>query len=498
VSRAAFKLYQKFVVAVSDFVELQGNVTRKRVEVQERRTICRLQRGYIHQCDQALIEHLRTAPTNKRLKKDAKLAELFEESQRARDEAIPLEDHYEALEVELGAAEYSLKEKFGPLVYRFENLFSLDAATSVPAVPSALSNFSFISSDQSSNQDPDQGLVRVGWEAGDGVKVGQIPTSLWMQQNPSHAREQPPSPRRPPRLRRSDGGSEPLVFPSLQMSSVDPLAPRTIKPRPGKVREQTIEDNIVGVGGHEEIREWRRSERSTETPGSLKRKVSSLDGEASRTSTVETGQAREQQVTESLIGIGDFSAPDIIAEEGDENAPGLDDFSDWPFQEGPHRYFAHISQQAGDDETLLLRGSDGETQSTLSDYLMVFDSTRERVNKWLLHKLRVSPLEVFELQGRVRATSQNVPDWERRALNMWDSDGYELGMAYDDGSIDESENTKEFSVPTPYPTIDEKPNDRMQRSDRRMVEIKQTLLRGTAVPLDKSQLDLAAIDLIVP
>lgn len=494
-SQAAYKLFQKFVVSVSDFVDMQGTVTRKRVEVQERRTICRLQRAYIHQCDMALYEYLRTTPANKRNKKDPKLAELFADSQQARDQAMQVEDHYEALEVELGAAEYALKEMFGPLVFRFENLFRLNVATSVAAVPTPTSNFSFMSSTESSAHVSDHALIQIGGEAGDGLKVGEIPTSLRIRHS-TPAREQPPSPRRPPRLRRSDGGSEPLVFPSLQMSSVDPLAPRMLKVKPGQGKGETIEDNIVGVGEHENVRGWRMSEGTSGTPGSLKRKISSIDGDVLRVPTFETEQTREQQVTESLIGIGEFSTPGIPGEEGPPPTMALDDTPDWPFQEAPHRYFDHIAKQAGDDETILLRGEDGETQSTLSGYLMDFGSTRERVNKWLLHKLRVSPLEVFELQGRVRAASENVSDWERRVLYMWDRDGYELGMSYDDGSADGSENTKEFSAPHPYPTVDQRPRHRRKRSDRRVTDEIKPLPRGRAMSLDKSQLDLTSFDLM--
>ena len=90
-----------------------------------------------------------------------------------------------------------------------------------------------------------------------------------------------------------------------------------------------------------------------------------------------------------------------------------------------------------DGKGLLLLEDDIDTRSILSGYLMEFDSTATRVNRWLLHKLRVSPWEVFELRGRVKASSGIVPSWAQLALRLWEQDLGEIGFDYTETSSEE-------------------------------------------------------------
>ncbi|ORY18198.1 hypothetical protein BCR34DRAFT_596430 [Clohesyomyces aquaticus] len=69
---------------------------------------------------------------------------------------------------------------------------------------------------------------------------------------------------------------------------------------------------------------------------------------------------------------------------------------------------------------LLLLGSDADTRSTLSEYLTTFESTQDRVNRWLLHKLRVSSKEVLELRYLCQTSPHNLDDWTRLALRCLD------------------------------------------------------------------------------
>ena len=57
---------------------------------------------------------------------------------------------------------------------------------------------------------------------------------------------------------------------------------------------------------------------------------------------------------------------------------------------------------------LLLLGEDDETRSMLSDYLVNFTSTHDRVNRWMIHQLRVSPQEIYALQRQVARYSPDV------------------------------------------------------------------------------------------
>ncbi|KAF2179452.1 hypothetical protein K469DRAFT_716439 [Zopfia rhizophila CBS 207.26] len=142
-------------------------------------------------------------------------------------------------------------------------------------------------------------------------------------------------------------------------------------------------------------------------------------------------ETHERWMTEDLRGICN---PSFISDCPEQNIDGSDTESVF-----------------GGGDSLLLLGDDTDTQSTLSDYLLKFDSTRDRVNKWLLHKLRVSPREVFELQRRISQSSQNVPDWAHLALRLWEEDIIPA-PAYHHGSEEHVPGPKPtLPVPPPYP-----------------------------------------------
>jgi len=136
--------------------------------------------------------------------------------------------------------------------------------------------------------------------------------------------------------------------------------------------------------------------------------------------------AEPQVIVDNLRGIGEL--PPIL--EGRE----VDDSPTSVFEDG---------------KGLLLLGDDIDTRSTLSDYLMEFDSTTTRVNRWLLHKLRISPWEVFELQREVTASSGIVPSWAQLALQLWEQDLDEIGFDYRETSSEEGSLDQLISSATP-------------------------------------------------
>lgn len=136
--------------------------------------------------------------------------------------------------------------------------------------------------------------------------------------------------------------------------------------------------------------------------------------------------AEPQVIVDNLRGIGEL--PPIL--EGRE----VDDSPTNVFEDG---------------KGLLLLGHDIDTRSTLSDYLMEFDSTTTRVNRWLLHKLRISPWEVFELQREVAASSGIVPSWAQLALKLWEQDLDEIGFDYRETSSEEGSLDQLISSATP-------------------------------------------------
>jgi hypothetical protein len=71
---------------------------------------------------------------------------------------------------------------------------------------------------------------------------------------------------------------------------------------------------------------------------------------------------------------------------------------------------------------LLLSNDDANSQSTLSDYLTGFVSTSDRINGWLLHKLRTSPWEIMLLRDHVHARSKNNENWAKKVVQFWGQD----------------------------------------------------------------------------
>lgn len=411
VNQIAFRLYNKYMDALAEFVEFQGNVLKKRVEVQERRQFLKIKRDHIHQCDLDLFVHLRSSLENGFMGIDAELQNLYNASRQARDDVIPLEEHYEALEVELGAAEFALREKFEPLEYRYENFFKLHG-TSMSTAP-APSSFSvtFESPTESSDDAHQKSYPPPSKNdaiASNVIKIGQVPTTLNDSGDPAVTLVPSTYPRKVPRLKKSDGSSETIDVSRRHISSLDDRSHGDFKHINEQTRGVWISENLRGIAG-----------------------LSPIDDD------------------EALKGIEDNPLLSMKLR---------------PLLENVSLNAAH-SPNYSDGDSLLLLGSDTDTQSTLSDYLMKFDSTRDRVNRWLLHKLRVSPREVFELQRQIRSSSQDVPDWANLALSFWDRDTTGYGPLYITGSEEESEDNMKPFVPAPYPTTaQESQKDKKKRS----------------------------------
>ena len=168
--------------------------------------------------------------------------------------------------------------------------------------------------------------------------------------------------------------------------------------------------------------------------------------------------AEPQVIADNLRGIGEL--PPIP--EGGE----ADDFPKNVFEDG---------------KSLLLLGDDIDARSTLSDYLMEFDSTATRINRWLLHKLRVSPWEVFELRREVTASSGIVPSWAKLALQLWEQDLDEIGFDYMETSSEGSLGQLIPSATPPFP----RPGDSHKRRKRDSRSLHSIPTR----PLTKHDLD---------
>lgn len=66
--------------------------------------------------------------------------------------------------------------------------------------------------------------------------------------------------------------------------------------------------------------------------------------------------------------------------------------------------------------------AESDSQSTLSDYLLDFQTPHNRINRWLLHRLRMSYTEAMNLKQAVSETGIVDNQWPSQALKLWEKD----------------------------------------------------------------------------
>jgi hypothetical protein len=406
IDRAAESLYTKFMDELEEFVTMQSNVIKARVHVQERRTRLRLYRENVSRRDIDYMDYLRECKAKGAIFDDPKLEELFEAAVTARDEVGPEEMDYEALEIKLGAEEFALKEKYDALENRFANFFKLrPGSTTNNSVPETIEfEPASVVSDSGgrprAEQEPREYSLFQGAFIGDQVKIGQLPLDGNGSPPKGHAAET--------RAPVADGG--PPSGPHLSSEAQGTGLPNVSNNLSDHAADDTQQTS---------------TERFVTEPDS----VESFWSEA--TPEFESGEVRMR-----------FSLQGLALAPIDESAEHfLEDLE--------------VDYSFGDDEvdSLLLLGTDSDTHSTLSDYLMTFDSTQNRVNRWLLHKLRVSPLEVFDLRRQLLDSEHPTPDWANLALSFWETDTPDYAL-------------RRTTSPAPYPSTRDLPKRHRWRKRR--------------------------------
>ncbi|KAF2681466.1 hypothetical protein K458DRAFT_391852 [Lentithecium fluviatile CBS 122367] len=405
IDRAAEALYTKFMDELDEFVTMQGNVIKARVHVQERRTRLRLYRENVSRRDIDYMDYLRECKAKGTVADDPKLEELFEAAITARDEVGPEEMEYEALEIKLGAEEFALKEKYDSLENRFAHFFKLrPGSTTNNSVPETIefeppSATSDSGERQKADLEPRQYSLFQGAFIGDQVKVGQLPLA-GNDAGPGESAADAPTP---------PTNEGPHSGPQLSSEAHGPGLP------------------IVSVLSNHAV---------DESPQAVTERFSA-DSDGVETFWSENAPEFESGESRMRFSLQGLSLPPI--DEGVESY--LDDLD--------------VDYSFGDDDvdSLLLLGTDSDTHSTLSDYLISFESTRNRVNRWLLHKLRVSPLEVFELRRQVLESNHLVPDWANLALDVWETDMTDNKLRPD-------------TSPAPYPSTRDLPKRHRWRKKR--------------------------------
>ncbi|KAH6865204.1 hypothetical protein BKA58DRAFT_240922 [Alternaria rosae] len=92
---------------------------------------------------------------------------------------------------------------------------------------------------------------------------------------------------------------------------------------------------------------------------------------------------------------------------------------------------------------LLLHDESIETRRILSEYLMEFDSTPDRVNRWMLHQLRISPHETYALYRCSAVSTEQPLHWATSVLKMWPHDNFGQVDPYGQGSVELEESVND-------------------------------------------------------
>lgn len=345
--------------------------------VQEKREKLRQVREKVSKCDMLLMNHLRTCMAGGTNQLDKGMFTFFDAAQNARDEVGPLEADYEPLEVALGAEESKLQEDYANVERKFEHFFRLNAnPSSQQSMPSQIVYDD--PSPESSVSGDEDGPLNDSRDLGlfHGTRIGE---KVVIGQEPKYTE--------------INAVSESAVAVAVGQRHQATHSPNAQDP------SRTIMSSTVDHKGADVLSEV-------------------LIAVAGAEEYVCGPEARTRGDSRVLSSLTSHSLFETIGDTG-----------------GFSNDFEEVESIRGIDSLLLLDETI-EHRLTLSDYLMNFESTRDRVNRWLLHRLRVSPCEVYALRRSVLACSNGVPDWTFLALREWANDELGSGSFYQHGSVE--------------------------------------------------------------
>lgn len=412
-NNAAYTLYTKFIDQLSVFVDQQDAVIRLRLAVQEKRQDLRRLRANVSQCDIALIDYLRKCILDITPTDLAKVNELLLAAEAARDLVGPKELEYEPMEVGLGAEEHKLKDQYAIIEGRFEHFFKLNAtSTTKQSIPSKIEYEASTAPSGSgggkewSGLEPRDTSLFHGRFIGDQINIGQTP--------------------KPAESRTADIITSPEItknhikksnVPERYSDSADDSTKYRSVATIGDKSFDGLATDLLGVACTED----------------------------SVLTHLQKVNHRNRRLSQSLKGVSydslfeTFVQPEVLPPDLPLD-PGL--------QEG---------------DSLLLLDQNTEIRSVLSDYLISFESTRDRVNRWILHQLRISPREIYALRRQVIECTPGVPHWAILALSEWPNDMLGPDQSRHQGSL---EGCSDDPVMAPNPFLDADPLAHMPTQGR--------------------------------
>jgi len=380
---AAFRLYTSFMNELSDFVAQQGEVVAMRLAVQERRKQLRTLREQVSKCDMLLINRMREQMNGGLHSSERVVLKHFEASQAARDEIGPAESEYEPLEIILGSKEHQLVEMYSKMEESFEHFFRLSITTAGKAKEPSEIEYEASSAGSIIEEKAAPG----GTEHLHGALIGE---NVGIGQHPNHAREF--NPRVHERWVRGESHRRSA---SLGSTDVPRSSITTFAHESTSFGDITSTLKSVGV--------WITDKTELTRTGALLQHEFGNEIDSFNSNYIEIPDALPDLTNDCPVN------------------PGIDE-----------------------GNPLLLLDESNETRQILSDYLVNFESTPDRVNRWMLHHLRVSPREIYTLHRHITKLTSEPLRWATSVLKQWPHDSFGHSEPIEQGSAELEE-----SVPNP-------------------------------------------------
>lgn len=400
---------------------LQDGVTRMRVYVQQQRTTLRMARDRVANSDRRLMDLLRVSmdsfsedrPDRAWISRKH-LDELYGECLDARDALGPLEEEYNTLELRLGAQEYAVDEKTRKMQTKYDFQAGSDdtydtvgegsnhseiqfesASSDVPVDDQVVWDLPGVSQVNSHDTDLPKG-INFHMSYGTDVSVGELPG-----QQTRH------------------GASGGLAAPTVAKESIrstERNLPNTAQQTSTTPRYEferhdinyaapDLQDGMTWKG-------WRPLHQMRDTR-------EEQDRQQSRRVRQHFDRARRESLDVAHSKEHDEGTLELHDQIGFE---AIDDVADFMLEYGLGDLRSGGALD-GSGHSLLLKGLHSQDKKMLGEYILDFDDAHQRVNRWLLHKLRVSNWEILQLHTQVEARSP-LPrsDWTISALALWDED----------------------------------------------------------------------------
>jgi hypothetical protein len=382
---AAFRLYTNFIDELSDFVAQQGDVVAMRLSVQERRKELHRLREHVSRSDMMLFNCMREQRNGGHSLGGGAIADLFEASRTARDQIGPVESEYEPLEILLGAKEHQLVEKYSKIEGSFDHFFRLNInPTSKPDEPPDIEYeaSSTASVSEENTPRPDHDYLH-GAMIGENVGIGQLPMRM-----------EELKPRSPERRQFGVSHRRTASLGSTEFS------------RP---RSTVFSDEAMKAGDSSGILSF----------------IGIWTIDMKDPAGADTMLEKEYEYQTAFF-------EDNWMEISDASPDSMDDFS--------------VNPGLEEGNPLLLLDESNETRAILSEYLVEFESTPDRVNRWMLHQLRVSPREIYALHRRIAEATSDSWHWATSVLKRWPHDSFGYSNPSYQGSIELGESDRNPQV----------------------------------------------------